>query len=102
MNFQVGPESRTFNGDLVNNGTINVNKDTGFNKSLNTVTNNGLLKVASSATLSITNGGMLTNNSGSTLTGGTYDIAGVFQMRAPVFKRIRRGLSSARKCFSYQ
>src|SRR6185295_5228719 len=57
LNFQVGGGlgARYFSGDLVNSGTVNVNYDATFNKSVGTYTNTGQLNVPSGKTLTITN-----------------------------------------------
>jgi hypothetical protein len=79
LNFGGGSGTRLFLGDLVNSGTVNVNYDTTFTKSGGSYTNNGRINVASGDVLTISNAGNLTNLAGTTLTGGTYDVTGVFQ-----------------------
>jgi hypothetical protein len=79
LHYQAGGGSRTFTGDLVNNGTVQVDRSTTFNKAGGMYTNNGQFKVAASQTLTITNGGTLTNLATNTLTGGTYDVSGTFR-----------------------
>ncbi len=78
INFQFGGAggSRVLTGDLINNGTLNVEYNGYFNKFNATYTNNGVLQIASGGGLELANGGVLTNQSGGTLTGGTFDLGG--------------------------
>jgi hypothetical protein len=79
LHFQAGGGGdRYFTGDLVNNGTVQVDQNTLFDKSGGVYTNNEQFIVSSSGALTITNG-TLANFSGGVLTGGTYDIAGLFR-----------------------
>ncbi len=81
VHFQTGGTGlRTFTGDLLNNGTVIVDRPTTFNKSGGQYTNNATFNVNS--TLTITDG-TLTNFAANTLTDGTYDVASTFRFPAP-------------------
>ena len=74
LHFQIGGSgSRTFSGDLVNNGTVTVDRPTTFNKSGGLYTNNGQFTVNSS--LSVSSGGTLTQAAGTLDVNGTLTIA---------------------------
>ncbi len=78
LHFQAGnaSENRYLTGDLVNHGTVIVDRHTFFNKSGGTYTNHGVFDV--NHLLEIHNG-VLTNFNAGTLTGGTYDVASTFR-----------------------
>ncbi len=82
LNFQVGggQGSRIFTGDLINNGTVNVDYDAHFNKGSGLYTNTGQLTVVSGATLMIDNGGTLNQNAG-----GTFTLSGTLQNSGNTF-----------------
>jgi hypothetical protein len=81
LHFQSGGTgARYFTADLVNNGIVTVDQQTFFDESTGAHTNNGRINIAIGATLHITLGGTLTNLSSNTLSGGTYDVAGVFEI----------------------
>ena len=67
IHFQAGTSSRLFTGDLVNNGTVTVDRTTTFDKAGGQYTNNGTFDVNSN--LTITDGGTFEQ------AGGTFDLA---------------------------
>ncbi len=79
LHFQSGGSaSRVFSGDLLNNGTVTVDRSTTFNKSGGSYTNHGQFTINSGNTLTISDGS-LTNFAANTLTAGTYDITGTLR-----------------------
>ena len=71
IDFQAGPEDRSMDGDLINNGTVTINHDVSFDKSGGIVTNNNAFTVASGTTLTIGNGSTLNQNAGTLTLNGT-------------------------------
>src|SRR5207247_160741 len=53
LRFSSGTGARRMDADLVNNGTVQINKDTTFDKFLGSYTNNGSFSVTGGATLNI-------------------------------------------------
>jgi fibronectin-binding autotransporter adhesin len=78
LHFQTGGSgSRTFNGNLTNNGTVLVDRTTTFNKSGGTYLNNGQFTIAASQVLTLSSGSYLQ-------TGGTTTVNGALSSLSTV------------------
>jgi hypothetical protein len=92
LHFQSGGTgSRTFSGNLTNDGTVTVDRSTAFTKAGAVYLNRGLVSVAASQTLSITGGGTFDQTAGRldidgtmTMTGGTFHYIGGTITGAPL------------------
>jgi hypothetical protein len=81
LNFQAGGTgSRTFGGDLVNNGTVTVARATSFNKSGGQYTNNNQFTVGTGNTLTVSGSGAFEQ------AGGTLNVQGTYSQTGGAFK----------------
>jgi hypothetical protein len=63
--------ARFLQGSLTNKGTLAINTNTAYNASKATLTNEGMLNVATGKTLTVSNEGSVTNGTGGKIEGGT-------------------------------
>jgi hypothetical protein len=70
------PGTRTLNGNLINNGTVNISSATTFSRPTGTYVNNGQFSIASTRTLTIASGGTFEQ------AGGNLNIVGLLNLQS--------------------
>jgi hypothetical protein len=70
------PGTRTLNGNLINNGTVNISSGTTFNSPSGTYVNSGQFSIGSTRTLTITSGGTFEQ------AGGNLNIVGLLSLQS--------------------
>ncbi|MEM7474102.1 MAG: PEP-CTERM sorting domain-containing protein [Planctomycetota bacterium] len=70
-----GTGSRSINANLVNNGTLNINKSAQFSKSVGTLTNNGNLNIAAGESLTLGNSVTFVHQGGHIQNDGALDFS---------------------------